>query len=176
MLGSSVRHYLSHGIRLGGRRWYLLWFSDEQDGVITDNQQVLAFPDRKAVRTYAHDRGWVVDRHLARTAQPLQNFDRVQAWVTACRPRVEAPLLLNAWNFLLDVALSVGAEDNLVVVGYREATAGDVYDKLFWGSNLPSVMAPGQTYRPRWSQAERQALQDVLTDGLSLLTRVLRAV
>jgi len=118
--------------------------------------------------------GW--PRQPSPTAQPLQNFDRVQAWVTARRPRVDAPLLLNAWNFLLDVALSVGAEDNLVVVRYREATAGDVYDKLFWGNNLPSVRALGQTYRPRWSPAERQILHDVLTDGLKLLARVLRAV
>lgn len=42
-----------------------------------------------------------------------------------------------------------------------------MYDKLFWGSNIPAVTPAGQKFNPDWSASEIAALARVLSSGLA---------
>jgi hypothetical protein len=44
----------------------------------------------------------------------------------------------------------------------------DIYDKVFFGNNLPSMTPPGEHYVPAWSEEEIDRLSRVLTGGLRL--------
>ena len=44
-----------------------------------------------------------------------------------------------------------------------------IYDKLFWGCNLPSMTPPGMHYEPTWSPEEITTVVEVLHSGLRLL-------
>ena len=43
-----------------------------------------------------------------------------------------------------------------------------VYDKLFFGNNLPAMTPPGEHYDPTWSDAEIRILCSVIAAGLHL--------
>ena len=43
-----------------------------------------------------------------------------------------------------------------------------IYDKLFWGNNLPSLTPKGRHYVSEWSPDELAALAEVLSAGLAL--------
>lgn len=42
----------------------------------------------------------------------------------------------------------------------------DIYEKLFWGNNLPTVTPAGKTYVPVWTQNELERLRSVMAYGI----------
>jgi hypothetical protein len=49
-----------------------------------------------------------------------------------------------------------------------------IYDKLFWGNNLPLITPEGERYLPEWSADEVQSLAQILASGLDLFISVVR--
>lgn len=97
------------------------------------------------------------------------DFDRIRAWCAAPGPpaEVDCRALLDAWNFLDDLTgLHAGADTPHTRLS--RAAAG-VYDKLFWGSNLPAVTPPGERFESSWSPKELAAIREVFESGLGVL-------
>lgn len=67
-------------------------------------------------------------------------------------------------NLLDDICRSIGQP-----LRFDGPTANRVYDKLFWGLNLPSVTPAGGHYVPLWSRREIRKLHQVITAGLGRL-------
>jgi hypothetical protein len=82
---------------------------------------------------------------------------------------VDCGLLLEAWNLFDDIAASIGAH-----LHDRGERRDKVYDKLFWGNNLPAVTPPGRSYQPLWNGCELRILRSVLRRGLDILPRHVR--
>jgi len=75
-------------------------------------------------------------------------------------------VLLNAWNLFGDIATSVDAEfDSDRQLSQR------VYEKLFWGNNLPSVTPPGKHYTPLWNEDELSLMRAILGHGLDIFRK-----
>lgn len=51
-------------------------------------------------------------------------------------------------------------------LGFHGKTSNRLYDKLFFGSNIPGVTPPGEFYRPAWSRRELRKLHQVFERGL----------
>jgi hypothetical protein len=66
-------------------------------------------------------------------------------------------LLLDGWNFLEDLGQTFGLNKELE--NLRTPLLNKVYDKLFSGSNLPSMTPEGRSYSPHWSQDEIYSLR-----------------
>lgn len=140
---------------------YLIWTSNGEDGVVVDDAGfVPVFKDAQAVQAYADGSGYKLE-----SEEPiLHDLDWVAAWVN----EPQAPILCNealaAWNLFSDVARSVheGA------FGPLDSRFPEVYNKLFWGSNLPSMTPEGRHYDPEWLPEERRALAQVLGAGLEM--------
>ena len=147
---------------------FLIWYSNEIDGVL------LSSPYRIHVFRSLGD----LEHHAAQEKLKLESetislydLDRLSHWLA--NPIQEAPdcrFLLNAWNMLGDVARSLG-------VGLAEPKGvKDVYDKLFWASNLPSVTPHGEHFVPKWSGQDVSALTAVLSSGLDVMRGAVRHV
>lgn len=141
---------------------YLIWFSNDQDGLMTDDaHQIIVFRDQISLQDYAQQIGvQLVDE------PPVDyDFDTIQHWLHDPRAApMDYPALLDAWNLFTDIATSVGMLDT-----WQEPTWRTLYDKLFWANNLPAVTPPGKTYEPIWSDAETAMLRTVMYTGLQLL-------
>jgi hypothetical protein len=140
---------------------YLIWFSAEPDGVVTlDDQTVPSFRSLAALTDYAAQR----QLDLA-TAQPLcHDLDHIEAWLQhPLHAAIDCTTVLTAWNLFDDLATSLRATIEL-----DRARSQPLYEKLFWGNNLPSVTPPAKHFTPAWDDDERLLLRDVLAAGLSV--------
>ena len=155
----DLRSHFAVRYRLDGSERYFIWYADEQDGVLLAlTGRVATFPDLPAVAQFLSQRGL----DLGPEQSDIYDFDQLANWLA--QPRAETLdclALLNTWNMLADVARSLslpmhGAKDSL-----------DVYDKLFWGSNILAVTPEGQRFDPDWSAGEIAALARVLSSGLA---------
>lgn len=97
----------------------------------------------------------------------LHNLDRVLKDLSRKKPaQLNCQELLAAWNLLGDVSNSVGGSFD-----EDKAHAHKIYDKLFWGCNLPAVTPEGKHYVPLWSRGEYSMMRQILGEGLALFRR-----
>src|SRR5262245_484055 len=79
---------------------------------------------------------------------------------------VDCDEALAAWNLFGDVARSIHGASG--VFEGLDRQFGKIYEKLFWGNNLPSITPEGCHFDPEWSSEEITALAAVLGAGLEM--------
>jgi hypothetical protein len=149
--------------RLGAEDRFLIWISDEKDRVIVDAEGFIpSFPNATSLRAYA-DRN-----HFALEAEEpiLHELDWISSWAKAPDPQIDCRDTLAAWNLFSDVARSVPRQGIHFV--RLDAQIPNVYEKVFWGNNLPAMTPQGKRYVPTWSPEEVAWLSEILTLGLDL--------
>jgi hypothetical protein len=151
-------------LKTGGRALFLLWASDDHglDRVLADGGRAVSFAGEGAAREYA------LGEHLALAPKHeyellLNDLDGAVRWLDG-DAEPDCGLLLSIWNLAGDVARGVNAsfED-------RGEVLDKVYDKLFFGSNLPSMTPPGQRYQPEWTEEELGMLRATIKTAADLI-------
>ncbi|MEW5858947.1 MAG: hypothetical protein AB1861_16445 [Cyanobacteriota bacterium] len=145
---------------------YLIWYENEPDGVILDSTGIVPiFPEIDRLLAYVGSLGL----HLEKQELILLDLDVVKHWLDKQRnTHIDCDRFLCAYNLFSDVALSV--DDN----GFdrdRQRT-NSIYNKLFWGNNLPVVTPLGKHYEPIWRDDEIEMLRELLEYGLKMFRRV----
>jgi len=163
-----MRLYYKCWYRLSYADSYLIWYSNDTDGVFVDpNGIVLSFRSIDAVRIFAEERGIAVENE-----EPiLHNLDIVKRWLDKPKTStVDCVEFLAAWNLFGDVAHSIN--DNTASVFLKNEKMGNkLYDKLFWGNNLPAMTPEGHSYIPLWTNVQIELIQEILTNGLNMFEK-----
>ncbi len=157
-----VRYRLDHK-----ERW-LLWYTlgdgegDEPDGVVVGkNGKMLVSRSRQSLMAYAHAEELTL---AAENESAFFNLDSVVKWLRRKRPaHLNCVEFLNAWNLLADISAAIGGDFDA-----DKAKTRQIYQKLFWGNNLPAVTPAGKHYTPQWPGRESRIIREVLRKGLSL--------
>jgi hypothetical protein len=163
-MGAMTRTYYRLWYRLDHTDGYLIWFSNDEDGVVTQpDGTVPSFRDQEALRAYATFHQIDLD-----AMEPLvHDLDVVvQRLRRPLSAEIDSDAFLTAWNLFGDLATSVNGDFD----GDRKRTQ-QIYDKLFWGNNLPAVTPPGKQYTPVWSDDELLLMREILHDGLLLFRK-----
>src|SRR5262249_49083932 len=134
-------------LRVGGRTLFLLWVSDEWglNRVLADAGWGVSFSDDVSARGYAPAENLTP---APKEELHLHYLDSAVVWLEATA-EPDCRLLLAIWNLAGDVARSVNEpfED-------RGDVLDVVYNKLFFGNNLPPMTPPGEQYNPQWTEEE----------------------
>lgn len=156
--------------RFRGEERLLIWMSADTDSVATDaDGQVLSFATVDALRGYSEAMQWKTDNE-----NPiLHDLDFIAAWVAAPVEPVDCVQILNGWNLFLDIATTVNSPRN-VVFKTLHSQSHVLYDKVFWGNNLPAMTPKGERFMPSWSPNELGAIAQVLAAGLDLFASCVR--
>lgn len=161
--------YYPYWYHLDKADFYLLWCTDisddgtDPDGVVLDETGfILTFRHVDDLRAEAARRGFRVEPGM--NQEPL-DLDALERWLASARKTtVDCETFLNAWNLFSDLATTVQGR-TAHTDGQRE---GRIYDKLFWGNNLPALTPPGKHYEPIWSKSEVGKMRNVLKKGTGL--------
>ena len=79
--------------------------------------------------------------------------------------------ILAAWNLFGDVARSTGEIGG--AFNESDQSLNAIYDKIFYGCNLPSITPEGEAYTPSWSRKELDAIRELLKIGFLMFQRVI---
>src|SRR5439155_7104299 len=120
------------GLRFDGRRVVFLWFTNDRDGVEhLPSGAIATFPDPRTASDYAQAQGLPV------ASEPIVWYDleRISHWCDEpSAAGIDCRAFLDAWNLLGD--LPADAESLFRAIDRRGTP---IYDKLFFGTKLPSV-------------------------------------
>ncbi len=145
-------------LRLDGRDRYLAWISDDTDVFATDADGRL-----RVCRT-------VRDLDVALQPVPAASWDLDRILARLARGRVDPREVLDAWNLLGDLDATLGGEP---FEDRADPYQRWLYDRVFWGANVPAMMPPGARYRPRFSRAHARALERLFRRGVRRLRSAL---
>jgi hypothetical protein len=154
-----MEHFI-YSFRLDGIERFVIWYQNDTDGVLTDEQgKIPTFSSAESAMAFVKKRG-LMD---AQCASFTLNLD----WISADEPTdIDCVETLNAWNFFADVSNSVA--DRAHEFFALDKRPSQLYDKVFWGNNLPAVTPIGERYEPSWSDGELSEIRAILRSGLTL--------
>lgn len=157
------RTYYIYWYRLDNEDFYLIWFSNEEDGVVIDeNGFVPSFSDKNDLKIYAHKIQIEVD---VGNPNPT-DFDVVQIWLENGGKIKDYKTFLDVWNLLADISVSTkGDFDN------KKEVTNDIYDRIFWGCNIPVVTPEGKSFTPTWTKKELKIIRETLNYGFQMFNK-----
>jgi hypothetical protein len=152
--------YYACWYRLDGQDRYLIWYTNDVDGILLRDGNIPVFNGQDALIEYAAAHGIKIQDE----EPELHDLDVVAKWVE--RPTgntIDCSSFNAAWNLFADASKSVKGEFD-----QDQKSTKKVYEKLFCGTNLPSVTPVGKEYEPIWTNKEVELLREVLAQGLEL--------
>lgn len=160
----NEREYYLNEFVLDSKKHYVIWYTGHQDGLlISTSGKLLTFQNLDHAYNFAENYG--ID--LQTEAQPLYDFDLIEAWCRFPLPEaIKCSEFLDAWNFVRDLNVSIGQQAEFSLA---DVEMNDIYNKLFWGSNLPAMTPEGEHYTPVWSSEEIDDLTELFKLGLTEL-------
>jgi hypothetical protein len=172
---NSLIHYIVYW-KLHGHKYYLLWCgsNDGQDDdyfvtikfngvarlfITRDLQKLLNYADTNNIKLNSRSE---VDFQL-----DIDRLRNILPKLKAGKPISEkkAVLLLHSWNVFIDVNCSIGKPILEIKVRTRKYTNKEkykIYNKIFWGNNLPSLTPEGKKYYPIFSKKEIYFIKHML--------------
>jgi len=149
--------------KIHGRQVHLLWLSEaaDSDHLLMAGSKIRCFSSEAEARNFA----LANFRNVSPDAPFDYDFDAIILW---CADDLDANVnceqVLNAWNLLTDIPRKPSIPSAFVDAERQQSM---LYDKLFWGSNLPSMTPEGKHFEPSWSQQEVQVLKGLLASGIT---------
>lgn len=144
---------------------FLLYSDEDTNTFITAGGSILTFLTLADVTDYAR----VNQLKIAEYPAQSLSLDSVIEWIHQ-KDDPNPLLLFDTWNFLYEVANSIPEHGEVFHVRHRELVG--LYDRLFWGLNLPAATPKGEHFTPEWSESEKLAMADHLSSGIDLLRTV----
>lgn len=141
--------------------FFVIWFSDDDnDGVITENSKIKIFKSREEALSYAKKENLHCDEEIIEyDIQSLIDF--LETFKTG---KFNSQVVYDFWSIFSDISQST-----------KESFIGDseiyteLYGKLFYSLNLPSINQTDKKYSPNWSEGEIADLKKIMMDGLKAL-------
>jgi hypothetical protein len=164
------KQYYITELHLDNQVKYLIWVLDEVDRFITNPKtkelRLLTFSKKDSLFDFAQKNGLAIEED-----EPAKyDFDIIENWVKNPTGIIDCKEFLNAWNLFTDVVTTLGIEFK---GNKKEKVRNRIYDKLFFGNNIPAITPEGQEYTPKWTKREITKLAEIMNEGLIVLRKSL---
>lgn len=161
-----MKSYFSIQLRVSGNDWYALWYTNDVDGlVLNDEGRLFLASSLGVVRDYAEKQAYTLS---SSSSIPVYDIDALQRWLDGSDAVIDCDVVLSAWNLFSDLARSL----QKAFLG-DDDTALSVYEKLFLGTNPPALRHglndDEDIFVPIWSSEEQSLVRRVLGEGVALL-------
>lgn len=143
-----------------------VYYSAEIDGFLMENGALMTFSSIEHAQAYLKTTFPTYTRPIS-----VSIFDFTKLRLMAKHGIALDPCyILTMWNLIDDLAKSFAVP----FLGQERTEQIDtIYDKLFFGNNLPAINTSDKIYTPIFTKAERKKLDAILWDGLSIVEHTL---
>ena len=150
--------------RMGESKFYCIWFSDdEKDGFLLNGSILRIFHSEEAALTFLKSLP-SYQKAIKTTTYDVNKIDQTIMRAIPFDPHI----ILDFWNIIDDLANSIGIpfEGNK-----KDGLTNSIYDKLFYGNNLPAINTSNRIYTPQFTSEEFVRLTTILMDGIALIKK-----
>ncbi len=145
---------------LNKKQYFTFWYTDDIDGfLLNENKKIRTFSNKEEAETFAQTYCFkIVDEVVTFSSDSIRTLDI---------ETLDCNIVLTYWNILSDVAMSVHCP---FLGDYKTKEIQKIYDKLFYGCNLPAIKKNKKDFVPVWSEGEIEKIVEVIENGLKILS------
>lgn len=147
-----------------GRTRFLVWCEGQSgDYYLRDGDNLIAGDSLDALRNALAEKSRGVDWGslcLIDIDQLFSDFEAISIEHTSDDD--QNSLFLDGWNFFEDLIRTFGLEQDFSK--FRTARLDKVYEKIFWGCNLPAVTPEAKSYSPLWAENEIEVWREYMCE------------
>ncbi|MCL2817166.1 MAG: hypothetical protein FWD39_02110 [Clostridiales bacterium] len=153
-----------------GTKNFCIWYSDDKDGLFcNEDKKILCFSDKASALHYLSVKNLCLYEYDPDEEIVLYDFDKLKTWINSDDSTVNCREMLNFWNIFTDIAYSTGKKFK---GDKRENLISLIYDKLFWGNNLPAVKPEDEEdFIPIWDKKQIKTMKSVMKNGLNIFSK-----
>lgn len=144
-------------------RYNTLWYTSDEDGFVLDENKIRVFASESDAEEFAYKNNLELDSEKVEIICSESVLSDVN--------KIDCNLLLTFWNIVTDAAKTLNIE---FIGNSRDECTEGIYNKLFYGSNLPAVKKDGGDYIPCWNRKEKKLIMRIVKDGLEILQKNLQ--
>ena len=141
------------------RAYFTLWYESDTDGFVLNEEGncIRAFDDAISARIFADRLGYILAGNATIVCNELVllNFQNLN-----CH------LLLDFWNIVSDMTNSLSIN---FLGDHKERNIASLYNKLFYGCNLPAIRKDNADFEPEWSQYEQDLITQIVKEGIKII-------
>jgi hypothetical protein len=158
---SRRRKYYLCELIFEGNFFFVIWFSDRRDGLLVDKHKKI-----RHFRTENDAIGFLELRNHVIENDPIAkyNIDAINTWcIEPNSEHINCNTFLDMWNFFTDMSASIGRKST-----FKKADNGlqSIYDKFFWGCNLPAITPKEKHFAPGWTVDDVKAIAELFRVGI----------
>ncbi len=159
MHGENEYDYFSQLFIIDDKRYYSIWCqydgSDEskKDKVMLEDNKVLTFTEKSDLIRYAERVGITIIED-----EEFRNDIHVMKRFRYRRRKKDCIYLINIWNMVSDINYSLGRK---TFAECRNSDVDNIYDKMFYGLNLPAITPEGEEWLPTFTNREEKLINEL---------------
>ena len=162
-----MREYYCVKMEFQGNCLYTLWYSDDEDGVLIEKSKIIIFSTISELKEYTiANKLYTPDDSVTE-----YDFDIINKWAEKPSELIDSKMFIDYWNIFSDISKSIGIP---FIGNFDTGITIDIYNKLFYGSNVSAIRCDGEMYQPEWSEEELNQLAKIMKNGISLLSNSLK--
>lgn len=163
MEAEKVMQYYIVGFVMKRKKYFTIWYTDDKDGFVLNSQgRIEIFKTENDVREFLQKKQIKPGEKVT-----LVDCDEIGEMNYE---HIECSRVLDFWNIITDISYSVNED---FVGRTKSEEILNVYDKLFYGCNLPVINRTDEKYVPEWSAKEQKVIFNVIRDGLRVIGKVI---
>ncbi len=146
---------------------FCIWYQNDKDGFCKDDHnKILSFANKEFALIYLSKR----DLCLYEGGNiSSYDFDKLNHWINSTDSNVDCNELLEFWNMFSDSAYTTIKK---FVGDNKNKTTNLIYDKLFFGCNLPAIKPDGEEdYVPIWNEKQITILKSIMKGGVNIFLK-----
>lgn len=141
--------------------YYCIWYSDDEDLFWLSDNKILFFKSIEQITLYCERQGLCVEEEIS-----VYDFNTLLDWLKGSHSQINCEYLLRMWNIISDFSHSINAK-----FSDSDDQLNQIYEKLFFGNNLPGINLTNQKYCPTFSQIEQQLLVELFKKGINIIEK-----
>lgn len=161
-----MKNYYPIEIVINKKSYYCIWYTNDTDGIIIEVNLLKYFYSIAKLKRYCHENSMIINEDVS-----VYSLDKALEWILSDKTTIDCKFILSIWNIMSDLSRSTGE----YFYGNDEGLV-TIYNKLFYGNNLPALNAGEDLYTPSWCIDEILLISKVLHDGIDLFEKSFSAV
>lgn len=142
---------------------YVIWYEDDEDGFITEDQKLILFDSIEDAKIFCSKNKIFPENEVV--TYDLTNVLDMAEHISNSK---DCRILLNIWNLFSDLAKTLNEE---FMGDFDQEQILEIYDKLFYGCNLEVINKGEEEYYPDFNDDEERTIILILKNGFSILDK-----
>ena len=141
-----MRKYYLMKIIYENKRLFVIWYSDNEDGFVVEGHRLVTFESIDDVKLFAEKNHILLETEIS-----TYDFSNVIELIDQINDSKKCCTIINLWHFFSDLAKTLNEE---FIGDSDQEQILEIYEKLFYGSNLKAVNQGKEKYHPRFDEKE----------------------